>query len=219
MQRRGSAPDGGRGLRRDPRQQRSRIVVERIKAAARELMINGGPEAFTTNRIAEKAGLSVGSIYQYFPNKAAILGTLVEDLFDSVERDVLEALSASADVAGPQMRGRLVVREFVASLLGRADEIRALWPYLDTLPAARALRRPEDVVIETVLRMDGGRGANLRHPDARAVVEIAVECLSALLGAYLVQHRPRVPAGVFADLAADLVVRFLYDDEPLPGTL
>lgn len=62
--------------RKPPRQERSRETVRAILEAAARIFEERGVEAATTDRIAERAGVSIGSLYQYFPGKEAILATL-----------------------------------------------------------------------------------------------------------------------------------------------
>lgn len=64
--------------RKQPRQERSRATVEAILEAAAQVFERHGYAAGTTNRIAARAGVSIGSLYQYFPNKDAVLVALVE---------------------------------------------------------------------------------------------------------------------------------------------
>ena len=79
-------------LRKHPRQNRSRAKVEGILAAAADIVSGRGLEAVTTNAVAAKAGISIGSLYQYFPGKAALLAALIRDeranLLEAVERIV-----------------------------------------------------------------------------------------------------------------------------------
>jgi AcrR family transcriptional regulator len=63
--------------RRQPRQVRAELTRERILTAAAHIFAEYGYAAGTTNRIAERARISIGSLYQYFPNKAAILAKLL----------------------------------------------------------------------------------------------------------------------------------------------
>jgi AcrR family transcriptional regulator len=64
--------------RKLPRQDRSRITVEAILEATTRILVEEGYDKANTNRIAERAGISIGSLYQYFPNKESLLAALVE---------------------------------------------------------------------------------------------------------------------------------------------
>jgi AcrR family transcriptional regulator len=61
-----------------PRQERSKVKVEKILAAAKYLLIENGLDKLTTNHIAKQSNMSVGSLYQYFPNKQSILYELYQ---------------------------------------------------------------------------------------------------------------------------------------------
>src|SRR6201990_3058396 len=65
--------------RKAPKQVRSTDLVAAILEAAIQVLAREGAARFTPARVAEKAGVSVGSLYQYFPNKAAILFRLQSD--------------------------------------------------------------------------------------------------------------------------------------------
>ncbi|MBN2340496.1 MAG: TetR/AcrR family transcriptional regulator [Deltaproteobacteria bacterium] len=65
--------------RKKPSQERSKETVEIILTAARELFVELGFAGTTTNKIAARAGVSIGSLYQYFPNKTVLLGALYEN--------------------------------------------------------------------------------------------------------------------------------------------
>lgn len=64
--------------RKAPKQARSAATVEAILAAAARVLARESLAGFNTNRVAEVAGVSVGSLYQYFPNKAALVAALIE---------------------------------------------------------------------------------------------------------------------------------------------
>lgn len=73
-----SSIDGQRTrARKRPLQARSRETVGAIIEAAARILESQGLDGFTTNAVAEKAGVSIGTLYQYFPDKDALLGSLI----------------------------------------------------------------------------------------------------------------------------------------------
>ena len=100
--------------RRTPRQTRSQATVEVILGAAARVFARAGYAATTTNHIAAKAGVSIGSLYQYFPSKDAILVALVERHVDEAERELGRVL-AELDAADRSLDGTvgLLVRTMV----------------------------------------------------------------------------------------------------------
>lgn len=99
--------------RKQPQQARSTELVAAILEAAIQVLAKEGATRFTTARVAEKAGVSVGSVYQYFPNKAAILFRLQSDEWQQTTqmlRDILD----KTDVA-PLERLRTLVHAFIHS--------------------------------------------------------------------------------------------------------
>ncbi|WP_051304369.1 TetR/AcrR family transcriptional regulator [Calidithermus chliarophilus] len=105
-------PSSPANLRRLPRQLRSRRRVNRILDAAAQLFAEAGFEAATTNAIAERAGISIGSLYQYFPNKAALFRALCE----RYERESLAALGAVLTPDLARLEIGEVVERVVAAL-------------------------------------------------------------------------------------------------------
>jgi AcrR family transcriptional regulator len=81
-------------MRKPPQQKRSRELVEKLLDATAATIAERGLDNATTNHIAEKAGVSIGSLYQYFPDKQA----LVEGLLDRMGRGVGENFRRRADV-------------------------------------------------------------------------------------------------------------------------
>ena len=86
-------------MRRDPKQQRSRQTVDAVLEAVQRVLKRHGAEAITTNRIAEAAGVSLGSLYQYFPDKQAIFTALydrhVDEVRHVIDRTMADCSSAS----------------------------------------------------------------------------------------------------------------------------
>lgn len=96
--------------RRAPRQQRSRQTVDVVLDAVTVVLKRHGPDAVTTNRICEAAGVSIGSLYQYFPDKQAIYSALhqrhVNDVSRVIEHTLAERASGSLeDLASALVKG------------------------------------------------------------------------------------------------------------------
>lgn len=137
--------------RKEPKQSRSNELVSAILTAAVQVLTVEGAQRFTTARVAERAGVSIGSLYQYFPNKASILFRLQSDEWQrSTEmlRDVL------ADTRPPRDRLRHLVHEFVRSECEEAPVRMALAdaaPLYRDAPEARALRLEADRIFDSFI--------------------------------------------------------------------
>lgn len=96
--------------RKQPRQARSRHTVDMILKATEHLLLERGWSGTSTNRIAERAGVSIGSLYQYFPNKRAVVATLADRKMELVETEVNDAITDLADLPAPEFLERLCHR-------------------------------------------------------------------------------------------------------------
>jgi AcrR family transcriptional regulator len=84
--------------RRKPSQERSRDRVERILDATAALLIDTAADKITTAAIAETAGVPIGSVYQYFPNKLAILAELARRVMEEVDAKTASLIAADFGV-------------------------------------------------------------------------------------------------------------------------
>jgi AcrR family transcriptional regulator len=196
--------------RKTPRQERSRLTVDAILEAAADVFERHGYAAGTTNRIAERAGVSIGSLYQYFPNKDAILVALVERHLDegvAAAGPVLERLVVDPPPLEEGLRG--LVEAMVALHRERPGLHRVLF---EEAPRPPALRRRLDgmtadarVAVAAFLR---GRGV-ARDPDlaARLVVQV-IETVT-----HEVVLRPGdVPVQAYVDETVALLVGYVTRD-------
>lgn len=99
--------------RKQPKQARSTELVSAVLDAAIQVLTAEGASRFTTARVAERAGVSVGSLYQYFPNKAAILFRLQSDEWRRTS-DLLRAILEDSSTP-PLDRLRALVHAFIRS--------------------------------------------------------------------------------------------------------
>lgn len=139
--------------RKRPKQIRSTELVAAILEAAVQVLATEGAQRFTTARVAEKAGVSVGSLYQYFPNKAAILFRLQSDEW----RQTTEQWSAILGevTKQPPERLRNLVHAFIRSEIEEAAVRVALddaAPLYRDAPEVREIHAEGDRIIERFMR-------------------------------------------------------------------
>ena len=139
--------------RKRPNQARSTDLVAAILEAAAQVLAKEGAPRFTTARVAERAGVSVGSIYQYFPNKAAILFRLQSDEWRQTS-DLLRAILEDVRRPPPD-RLRALVRAFIRSECEEAAMRVALndaAPLYRDAPEAREARASGDRTMQVFMR-------------------------------------------------------------------
>ena len=108
--------------RRIPRQARANETVALILEAAAQVLEAGGLEAFTTNAVAERAGVSIGTLYQYFADKKALLLALAQQEI----RSTLAELGQPTGQQTPEERVRQTVRAIISAFRGRLRVRRAV---------------------------------------------------------------------------------------------
>jgi AcrR family transcriptional regulator len=193
--------------RKTPLQERSRNTVEVIVEAAARILFREGADALSTNRIAEVAGVSVGSLYQYFPNREAIVTALIERLSDVISTafGALPAIGGEVPLAG-------LIAERVAILVRIAMEdfptgIEVFGP------PPKELVGPILATIEAEIR----RVIEAR-PEEVAVADPALAaqvCTAATRGVLAAARQRRItapPETIAAELTA-LLVRYLSGGE------
>ena len=158
-------------LKKSPKQARSKATVDAICGAAARLMEEEGYAAVTTNRVAERAGVSVGSLYEYFPNKqsivAAALAAALRDIVAEVGRSLHEALALPDQ---PRAGIDHWMRAIVGALEARAGLLRVALsevPFLGEIPEARGLSQ----TLEQLVRKGRDKSAavvRLYDPEASA---------------------------------------------------
>ena len=94
--------------RREPKQQRSRQTVEAVLEAVPRVLRRHGAEAITTNRVAEVAGVSIGSLYQYFPEKQAIFVALHDRHVDKVRHVIDRTMAGCTSASVAELTRELV---------------------------------------------------------------------------------------------------------------
>jgi len=193
--------------RKAPRQARAAALIAAVLDAAVQVLRSEGATRFTTARVAERAGVSVGSLYQYFPNKAAILFRLQSDEW----RRTAELLhSILADVAvPPPVRLRRLVHAFLVSECEEAQVRVALGdaaPLYRDAPEAAAAREDGTRIIGAFID-EALPGVD---PARRRLTAALIEDTMTQVGSSFSQtDRTAAEIASYAEAMADMFVAYL----------
>ena len=196
------APNPSIRLRKRPRQARSDELVTAVLEAAVQVLAKEGAHRFTTARVAEKAGVSVGSVYQYFPNKAAILFRLQSDEWRQTTRLLCGILE---DVRKPPLeRLRSLVHAFIRSECDEAEMRVALndaAPLYRDAPEAQEARVSADRAVQVFMQEVLPKASKA----TRALAGNLVRTTLSTVGKHF-STSPRTPAEIktYADAMADM---------------
>jgi AcrR family transcriptional regulator len=190
--------------RRIPRQERAGATVSVILEAAAQVLEAGGLAGFTTNAVADRAGVSIGTLYQYFADKGAVLHALAEREMRLAIAQVAKALR-SEDAASMEERARGVVRAIVNAFHGRLRARKAV------VQAVLA----QGMAIETigpVAAFIAEAGATTQHgapalsPEQRFVLSRA---LMGAIRAAVLEEQPFFRSRAFEDELVRLILAYV----------
>jgi AcrR family transcriptional regulator len=129
-------------MRKGPRQARSRATIDAILDASARILGERGWLGLTTNDVAEAAGVSIGSLYQYFPNKLALIEAVRRRHFE----DVLAVLRAASDETTPRKRRITALVDGMIAIHGRSPAAHRV--LLEESPRGEDTRGVHDGFVE-----------------------------------------------------------------------
>jgi AcrR family transcriptional regulator len=194
--------------RNQPQQPRSRVTVSAILDAAIRILDREGLEALTTSRVAEVAGVSVGTLYQYFAHREAIIEALQNRELERAGA-MLERLLQSA----PTISDRELAQSVVAELL----RLYRAAPALHRVLAVDGLRvaPPERVLafdarsVALVKAFLSVAGERIRATNLEAAAFVIYQSVRATMLSYLLEAPAGVDDSVLVTELTELIVRYL----------
>lgn len=192
--------------RKAPRQGRARATVEAILTAAEQLTRERGIEDWTTNHVAERAGASIGSLYQYFPSKESLLTALYLHRRTGHLALIASALAPLGD--GAADRERTAAK--VARLWQGLDEPSVDWPldtalrdYLQRAGAERKLAALDEQTLRLLAQV--ARRCGRDEAAAARAAFVVLRALEATLAATTRERPPWLREPALADELAALL--------------
>jgi AcrR family transcriptional regulator len=194
--------------RKTPRQARSREMVEVILQAAARVLVKVGFERTTTNRVAEAAGVSVGSLYQYFPSKEALVAALIGRHVDAMRGLVLDGLDRVR--ALPLRPAARVMIELVAQAHAVDPALhRVLMEQVPRTGRLGMVTEFEGELHRLVVAWLTSHRDELRVRDLDLAAFLASATVEAITHFTVLYQPERLRDPAFLDEATDLVVRYL----------
>ncbi len=194
-------------LRRNPRQERSRATVDAILSATAQLLLTTSLESMKTSQVARRAGVSIGTVYQYFPDKEALAQALLARFDAEVLRTFEDTLARSRRAPLPRL---------IAELARKMVEVfRANIPLHRALQGASSALQREEPVRQLRERVGGAlrlflenRREPLRPRSFEVAIFVTVRAVDACTQAALLERPELLNEDSLADELADLICRY-----------
>jgi AcrR family transcriptional regulator len=202
--------------RRKPSQERSRDRVERILDATADLLGTTAVDKITTAAIAETAGVPIGSVYQYFPNKLAVLAELARRVMEQVD---LKTASLIAEDFGVLPWDQAIDRAIDATMQGYEAQPGYLQLLLSIRPTPefRAITDESNERVAAMLAFHPALQAVIPPERIQLVTRAAIQAVNSLQDWALSQEDPDVTNRIIVEMKT-LLKGYLavYMDESSP---
>ena len=200
-------------VRKMPRQARAKETVEAILTAAARILTSEGFEALTTNRVAAVAGVSVGSLYQYFPNKEALVRALCErhthGVRDRIRARFAEAWDAPVEtVARAVIHGMVEIRRHEPKL---HQELLRLAPAVGGLTELHAVEQEVEALLTRFIE---SRSETLKVPDPAMAAFLVCHAVQACVHGAVLEKPEWLRQDRFVEETTALVTGYLGDRRP-----
>jgi AcrR family transcriptional regulator len=195
--------------RRRPRQARSRATVQRIVDAGARVLEDAGYHGASTNRIAAEAGVSPGSLYQYFTDKDEIVAAIIERLIEDFAESIAPALRHAVRIDDPATIVRTVLEAVLGVLESQAVLLRALVDRVPAADQAEALGPVRARIIDFIHHTLAIQHEQLRHDDLDRSAWTILELTQHLPVRYVLD-RPPIPREAFIEDLTQIVLDLAY---------
>ncbi len=199
--------------RKQPRQARAQATVETILRATAHILRTKGWDGCNTNAVAKRAGVSIGSLYQYFPSKDALLAALAERHAEEGLKVLLDAVTASRSLSEP-LSIRETVQHYIAALISlhaHDPELhRVLVEQVPRLKGGQAVIRRSSTHAASLVRawLETHR-EHLREVDLDVATYMLVTSVEALAHLQVLERPKQLTREVLVKELAEFVLRYL----------
>jgi AcrR family transcriptional regulator len=202
-----------KSMKKRGKQDRAKGTIEAILQGAARVLVKDGYERTNTNRIAEVAGVSIGSVYQYFPNKEAIIGELIESHIQKL-MDVFVTNYNTLSSVSLKDGIRILIRSMIEA---RSVEPKLQRVFDEQLPKigklSRLLREYEKQAVEMISDYLHSKKNEVAIKNIETAAYISVHAVEAVILAALNNRQDILTDGHLEDELTNLITRYLVTDD------
>ena len=194
--------------RRKPHQARAGETVDAILEGAAQILETGGLAAFTTNAVAERAGVSIGTLYQYFADKQALLRAIAQQEVQATLANVAKALEGEIE---PSLEGRIraVVRAMINAFRGRQKARKAVAQAVMAQGFSVELLAPVAAFLAHSEAHAGQTSDPTFPPLGREQLFVLSRALMGVIRSAVIEEQPFFKSRAFEDELVRLVLAYL----------
>jgi len=196
-------------------QARARATVDAIVDAAARVLVRGGYGAFTTNRVAARAKVSVGSLYQYFPNKEALLAELKARHIAELERGLDAVMARAGDGPLGEIIAAVIEANVAAHLVDPALH-RVLSTEVPQLGASDAATAFEQRAVKRVRALLARRRHEITVRNLDLATYLVVRTVEATIHDAVAERPADLASGAIAREVTRLLLGYLTVSSPAP---
>jgi AcrR family transcriptional regulator len=194
--------------RKLPKQLRSKETVDAIFEAAMQVLQKSEREDPSVQSIADRAGVSVGSLYQYFPSKQSFVSALIRFHLESAtaafEKQLLTAYGLSAEEAAVRL-----IEEFVNSMAPRSKIELSMMQYFCRLGDLFALTQVDEQMNQAIERFLSSLGTEVRPVDLQIAAFLILNTLRSAVLLTMLQKPERISDPAFKAELVYIITRYL----------
>lgn len=197
--------------RKEPTQARARETVKAILDASARILIEEGYETLSTNKIAQRAGVSPGTLYQYFPNKESIIAALIDHLAEECQQVLVGHLARVMSDPLPRATRAMVKALVETAQTVEPELVRSLIhqvPQLGKIDAIQSVRKKGLMLAKSYLQVHHHE-LRIRNTEAAAFFVVSV---AEYLTFRTVFERPKtLSLQTCMNETSDLLLRYLVE--------
>jgi AcrR family transcriptional regulator len=192
--------------RKRPKQERSQATVQAILTATAHILTEEGYDHFTTNKVAERAGVSIGSLYQYFPNKDSLLLALAEHHANQMVQLAKDHLEEIGDRSIPE-----IIRQIVeAAVAAHAVNPKLHRVLHEQVPHSQVMRQFDQAKMENLLRSFLTQRSDQLQPKNLDLTVFMVErTIRSLIHGAMTEHPEFLKTGELKQELTTLLLAYL----------